>query len=283
MATFPPHELTCAPRVPATSSPVTAERAMGLSAGTRSLSCPLSRDSRSVDVTTESYSPQSRSPSSVLFSLVSTRLQRFVMKGFIFSPWPTLNHLPPSFPVALKNYFILFYFFYKGALLPPIQPQNKYGFGIRSLPPLRQRLPSHTSRCHFLHVFPLLVPLYFSALPLCGNEGGQDFFHQALLIWWCPRTDWWKILISCGEPPSKSPPASKFFAARRKTGFLCTVLINVFSFWSEFGVLCFRFASSNTYSARDPEGDKTGRTSSHCKRRFQLDRIFFLTQEISRV
>ena len=182
MATFPPHELTCAPRVPATSSPVTAERAMGLSAGTRSLSCPLSRDSRSVDVTTESYSPQSRSPSSVLFSLVSTRLQRFVMKGFIFSPWPTLNHLPPSFPVALKNYFILFYFFHKGALLPPIQPQNKYGFGIRSLPPLRQRLPSHTSRCHFLHVFPLLVPLYFSALPLCGNEGGQDFFHQALLI-----------------------------------------------------------------------------------------------------
>ena len=38
------------------------------------------------------------------------------------------------------------------------------------------------------------------------------------------------------------------FSCKTKNGFLSTVLINVFSFWSEFGVLCFRCASSNTYS-----------------------------------
>lgn len=136
MATFPPHELTCASRVPATSSPVTAERAGAVCRDFKLELAPS--DSKSVDVTTESYSPQSRSPSPVLFSLVSTRLQRFVMKGFIVSPWPTLNHLPPSFPVAFRNYFI---FFYKGALLPPIQPQNKYGFGLTSLPLLGNGCP----------------------------------------------------------------------------------------------------------------------------------------------
>ena len=74
------------------------------------MSCPLSRDSKAVDVTTESFFPQSHSPSSVLFSLVFTHLQRFVMKGFIFSPWPTLTTRLLVF--LLHSETILFYFFF---------------------------------------------------------------------------------------------------------------------------------------------------------------------------
>lgn len=105
-------------------------RGLGLSAGTLSLSCPLSRDSKSVDVTTESFSPQSRSPSSVLFSPVFTVFSDLWWRGLFFHRglrWPPAS----QFSCCIQKLLLLFY---KGALLPPIQPQNKYGFGITSLP-----------------------------------------------------------------------------------------------------------------------------------------------------
>ena len=266
-------------------------RGLGFSAGTLSLSCPLSRDSKAVDVTTESFFPQSHSPSSVLFSLVFTHLQQFVMKGFIFSPWPTLTTCLPVF--LLHSETILFYFiFYKGVLLPPIQPQNKYGFGRTSLPcngwpPIPVTVTSFTC---FLPWF-LFISLPF---PSVGEGTGKLLQYSCLEnpmdggAWWArvhgvTKSRTWlsdftslhfpSVGMRVGRTPLTGPclfdgvlelTGERFwshmeiplqnlhwhlsFCCKAKTGFLSTVLISVFSFWSEFGVLCFRCASSNTYS-----------------------------------
>ena len=160
--------------------PLRWRRGLGLRAGTLSFGCPLFWwCDESFDVTTESFPPLSHSPSSVLLSLVSAQLQQFVMKGCVFPLWPALatclpvSLLPPSF--------------YKGALLPPIQSQNKYGFGIPSLTKVTAALlcqllslPSRERSMCFLPWFLFISPPF----PLRGNEGGRDPSpsHQALHI-----------------------------------------------------------------------------------------------------
>lgn len=199
--------------------------AWGSLPGLLSLSCPYHvTPSLSSTITTESFSPQSRSPSSVLFSPVFTVFSDLWWRGLFFHRGLNTTRLP-VFLLHSETIIIIV-----PRSTPSSNPTSKQIWFWHNEPALLTRLPSRTSRCHFLHVFSPLVPLCFSSFLSVGMRGGQDSSRRALLIWWCPRTDWVKRFWSHVEIPLQNLHQHLKFLLQDKDGFLSTVRIQCLLF-----------------------------------------------------